>query len=284
MKYKVLFNPLSGNSRGKENADKLAALMPGDELEFVDLTAVTDYGAWFAALGADEGVILCGGDGTLNRFANDTENVDLPENLLYFGTGTGNDFLHDLGHAAGDAPVPVARYLKGLPKVTVNGVTRRFLNGIGYGIDGYCCEVGDELRKTPDKKINYTSIAIKGLLFHFKPVNARVTVDGTHAGFHKVWLAPTMFGRYYGGGMMPTPAQDRNAVPKQVSTMVLYGSGKLHTLMIFPGIFKGAHVKHEKNVRILTGREVCVEFNRPTALQIDGETVLGVTKYTVSVD
>ena len=31
-----------------------------------------------------------------------------------------------------------------------------------------------------------------------------------------------------------------------------------------------------------TGREVHVEFDRPTALQIDGETVTGVTEYTVT--
>lgn len=33
-------------------------------------------------------------------------------------------------------------------------------------------------------------------------------------------------------------------------------------------------------VDILKGREITVEFDRPTALQIDGETILGVTSYT----
>ena len=51
--------------------------------------------------------------------------------------------------------------------------------------------------------------------------------------------------------------------------------------MIFPSIFKGEHVKHTKQVEVLRGHEITVEFDRPTALQIDGETVLGVTSYTV---
>ena len=45
---------------------------------------------------------------------------------------------------------------------------RRFINGIGFGIDGYCCEVGDQLKAKSDKPVNYASIAIKGLLFHYK--------------------------------------------------------------------------------------------------------------------
>ena len=32
-----------------------------------------------------------------------------------------------------------------------------------------------------------------------------LVVDGTERVFKKVWIAPTMFGRRYGGGMMPTP-------------------------------------------------------------------------------
>ena len=32
-----------------------------------------------------------------------------------------------------------------LPQVSFGGDTYTFLNGIGYGIDGYCCEVGDAM-------------------------------------------------------------------------------------------------------------------------------------------
>ena len=36
-----------------------------------------------------------------------------------------------------------------------------------------------------------------------------MTVDGKTEKFRNVWLAPTMFGRFYGGGMIPTPEQNR---------------------------------------------------------------------------
>ena len=120
------------------------------------------------------------------------------------------------------------------------------------------------------------------MLFHYHTTNAVVTVDGVKHEYKKVWLAPTMNGRFYGGGMMPTPNQDRLSEDGTVSTMVLYGSGKLKTLIVFPSIFKGEHIKHKEMVEVLTGHEINVEFDRPTALQIDGETILGVTSYKVT--
>ena len=90
-----------------------------------------------------------------------------------------------------------------------------------------------------------------------------------------------MNGRYYGGGMMAAPGQDRLNPEHTVSVMVFRDKGKLGTLMIFPSIFKGEHVKYEKYVDIFNAKEVEVEFDRPTPLQIDGETILGVTSYKV---
>ena len=77
----------------------------------------------------------------------------------------------------------------------------------------------------------YTAIAINGLLFHYKPTNAVVTVDGeTH-----------------------TPAQRRLNPDGTISTMVMYGKGKLKTLTVFPSIFKGEHIRYNEMVEVLTG-------------------------------
>ena len=172
------------------------------------------------------------------------------------------------------------KYLADLPTVTVNSKSYRFLNGVGYGIDGYCCEIGDKMRAEGKTNINYAGIAIRGLLFHYRPTHAIVTVDGKRYDFNHVWLAPAMNGRFYGGGMMVTPEQKRLG-DGSLSVCIMYGSGKLKTLAVFPSIFKGEHVKHTEMVKVLTGHEIRVEFDRPTALQIDGETILGVTSYTV---
>ena len=169
MRYYVLFNPMAGSGHGKEAAEKIRAFYPDDELFFRDVTEMGNLPAFLDALAKDDAVILCGGDGTLNHFVNDLDGYAPQNPILLYGVGTGNDFMNDRDLPHDAAPFAINEYLTDLPTVTVNGMTKRFLNGIGYGIDGYCCEVGDALRETSDKPINYTSIAIKGLLFHYKP-------------------------------------------------------------------------------------------------------------------
>ncbi len=275
----VLQNPNAGHGRESSDLSRLSQTL-GGELEILDVTKISDFKAFLASLSPEDFLVLCGGDGTLNHFVNDCDGVEFENEVYYYPTGSGNDFAHECGKDREADPFPISKYLKNLPSVTVNGKNYRFINGIGYGIDGYCCEVGDQLRATSEKPVNYTSIAIKGLLFHYKPTNAKVTVDGVTRTYKKVWLAPTMKGKYYGGGMWPAPEQDRFDAEGNLSVMVWHGSGKLKTLMVFPSLFKGQHVKHTECIEILSGKEITVEYDRPTALQIDGETVLGVTSYT----
>ncbi len=281
-KQYIIFNPLSNNGRGEIQARALSEKLGGADLEFKDITKIADYSDFLSDVTEDDRLVICGGDGTLNRFINDTATLKLPASVYYYPTGSGNDFAKDIGITPESEPVCIDKYLCGLPHVYVNGMDRIFINGIGYGVDGYCCEVGDKLRQTSDKPVNYTSIAIKGLLFHYKRSDATVTADGVTKHFKNVWIAPTMHGRYYGGGMMPTPKQDRLNGKGKLSLMVMHGAGKLKTLMVFPSIFKGEHVAHTKMVEVIEGKDITVSFERPTALQIDGETVLGVTEYRVT--
>lgn len=271
----VLYNPLANNGRSRESVDELAKSL-GSDCTVCDMTQ--GYLEQLRSLGKEDTLIICGGDGTLNRFINETDDLPLSCDILYYASGSGNDFARDILLDRGAAPVSIKQYLCDLPSVEVNGKRYLFLNGVGYGIDGYCCEVGDRLRAIPGKKVDYTAIAIKGLLGKFKPKNATVTVDGVSHTYKKVWLAPTMNGRYYGGGMIATPEQDR-LEKDHLSVLVWHGSGSLKTLMLFPTIFKGEHIKHKKHVDILTGKEITVEFDAPCSLQIDGETILGVTSY-----
>ena len=281
MKTYIIYNPHAGTGNGATEAQKLTALYQGEVL-LQDMTKIESYAELLAPLRAEDQLLICGGDGTLNRFVNDTEGLEFPFDILYYAVGTGNDFLNDLGKKPGCEPFSIKQYLTDLPFVEVNGKTHRYLNGIGFGVDGYCCEVGDQLKEKSDKPVNYTAIAIKGLLFHYKPATATVTVDGKSYTYKKTWIAASMNGRYYGGGMNTAPAQDRLNDEGKLTLVVMHGSGKLKTLMVFPSIFKGEHVKHKEMVAIHRVHEVTVEFNMPTALQIDGETLTGVTSYTVS--
>ena len=281
MQY-IIYNPLANNRTGLAAAKAFLDGKIDEDVEYKDVTEISDLGAFVAGLTESDRVILAGGDGTINKFVNALSAAPTCA-VDYIATGSGNDFKNDVeirGELDGDF-IRLNKYIEDLPTVTVNGKTYKFINGIGYGIDGYCCEKGDELKAKSDKPVNYAGIAVKGLLFFFKPRNATVVVDGEQKTVKKVWLAPTMKGKFYGGGMMVAPEQDRSAEDKKVSLVVWHGTGKLATLMRFPKIFKGEHVKYEKMISIYKGSEITVRFDKPTALQIDGETVLGVTEYTV---
>lgn len=275
MSYYILFNPHAGDGTAEKTANILAERL-GAQDSVYDMTKIESYADLLTDRFAD--IIILGGDGTLNRFVNDTYEIGLENKIFLYPIGTGNDFLRDLGEENATSPVEVTKYLKNLPVCEIEGIKKFFINGVGYGIDGYCAEEGDRQKTLSDKKVNYTAIAIKGLLFKFKSRKATVTVDGEKYEFKKAWLSPCMNGRFYGGGMMPTPDQDRLNEEGNITTMLFHGLGKLGALMLFPKIFKGEHVKKQKKVAVLSGQEIIVEFDKPCAAQIDGETVPNVSK------
>ena len=279
MKY-LLFNEGTSNLKYKEEFEAVKATFENSTV--VNVKDI-DYKEFLSKLNPEDEAILFGGDGTLNYFINAVDGYEIKNNIYLYPLGTGNDFYFDICGNEAKHAVLINEYIKDLPYVYVNGMKRRFINGIGFGIDGYCCEVGDQLKAKSDKPVNYASIAIKGLLFHYKKLKAKVVVDGKEYNYKDVWLAPTMKGRYYGGGMRVAPEQDRKDEEKLVSSVVFRGKSRIGTLIVFPSIFKGEHVKHKKMVYILKGKEVEVTFDHPTALQIDGETVLNVTTYKVTI-
>lgn len=282
----VLFNPKAGSNKGKEKAQSLENYLLEKELVFHDLTEIEDQGDFLESLPEGDSIVLCGGDGTLNHFINEVfDQMDAEflkkREIFFYGAGSGNDFLNDINAKAEDGPILLNPYLEHLPRVEINGKIHYFINDVGMGIDGYVCQEGNRKRGETDKPINYTLIAVKGLLGAFRPVDAKVTIDGVTKEYHKVWMVPTMNGRFFGGGMMATPQQDRMNEGHKVSVLVFHGMSIIKTLLIFPTVFTGKHVKYTKYVEIKEAKEVEVEFSRPCPLQIDGETIRDISYYHV---
>lgn len=277
----LFYNPSARNGKAAEDLQLIKKTLDGQDVEIYAVTDIDDYVSVIDKIQPEDIVYIVGGDGTLNRFINDSTNLRILGDIFFYSAGTGNDFKHDVDSDNSLYRIRLNDYIRNLPTVTVGGVTYKFVNGIGFGIDGYCCEEGDRKRAAGRQDINYSAIAVKGCLFDFKPYGADITVDGETRHYDKVWLAPTMFGKYYGGGMKVAPEQDRNNPQHTVTNVVIHGTGRLKTLIRFAKIFSGEHTKYTDMVDIRTGHEVRVVFDRPCALQIDGETVKNVTEYTV---
>lgn len=280
-KVYVLYNPYAKSNTGKDEAKKLDNLLPDRERIYVDITKTENYNSFFASLCETDDVVISGGDGTLSRFANDIYGLNIKRPIYYFASGTGNDFAADLGKRKGEKPFLINEYIAYLPVVTIKGKSYRFLNGIGFGIDGYACEEGDKKRNA-GKKINYAKIVIKGLLYAFKPRTARITVDGKEYEYKNVWFAPTMKGRFYGGGFKMAPDQNRKS--GKVTSVTVHTANRFLIFPLLPSAIMGRHVKIKKYVTVLEGENITVRFNMPTALQVDGETFLNVEEYSVKAN
>lgn len=279
----LFYNSSAKNQAVNEELVLIREQLKNQNAKEYDVKQLSDCRSILMQTKTTDTIHIVGGDGTLNHFINDIATMEeLPE-IFYYPAGTGNDFSRDIYGMISSDRIRLNDYVKVLPTVTVNGKTMRFINGIGFGIDGYCCEEGDKQRAKGNKKINYTAIAIKGLLFKFKPRNAEVTVDGVTKKYKKVWLAPAMYGKYYGGGMMIAPNQDRMDPEHKLTSVVLYGTGKIKTLMRFSSIFTGEHVKYKDMMDFVTGKDIAVKFDGPCALQVDGETFSNVTEFSVNI-
>ena len=229
----------------------------------------------------EDRVIILGGDGTLNHQINSIPDLDnLPCDFYLYPSGTGNDFFNDVKDKqdAKTKLIKLNEYFFNLPYIEVKGKTYRFINGIGYGIDGECCKKAEEMKAKGEKDIDYAKITIGLLMNGFVAPKSIVKVDGKEIGtFKKTYISAAMNGKYYGGGMMVAPSQVRGS--NLLSSVVIHGRGKLGTLILFPTLFKGTHIKKKKAVSLVQGKTIEVSFDRPTALQIDGEAIPDVTSY-----
>lgn len=278
-KIYVLYNPKAGNNTG-ENESKKITMVSDYEVVYRDITSMDNYSEFFGALNESDSVIVAGGDGTLSYFADSICDVEIKNPVYYYAAGSGNDFFKDLNLKKGDGPVLLNSYIENLPVMTVNGRECRFVNGVGGGLDAYSCNAGNMLHKK-GKKANYVLSAIKGILYDYKPMNAIVTVDGKKREFKNVWFASVMKGRYFGGGIMLAPKQDRCL--EKLSAVIVHKAGRFRLLTIIPGAFEGKHVKYTEYVEIMEGSSISVEFDRPVPVQIDGETMSGVKNYGVEM-
>lgn len=103
--YTVLYNPYAGNGRGEENTRAIGDFLPGEKIDFHDMTKIEDYGN---SLGT------CPGDtGHPFRRRRDPEpfhkrhvGAGYPQDIYYYAAGSGNDFLRDLGRKPEDGPFP----------------------------------------------------------------------------------------------------------------------------------------------------------------------------------
>lgn len=282
-KYMILFNPLSQKGAGLKNAKKIERFFADAQFAYEDITKISDPVSFLKGVDAGTKVVLTGGDGTVSKMMDTLYKQELDRPLFYYGAGSGNDFLRDIGKSPKDPPFPINEYMEHLPLVKVNGLSLRFVNGVGLGLDGFCCEQVN-LAHQAGKEISYGTVALKGVLGQYKPVDAVVTVDGDRQEYKNVWLAPVMFGSYFGGGFKMAPAQSRNDPKRLVTSIVFHDVTRLSAPFKLLKVKSGGGEQMPEYASYRTGKHVIAEFSAPAPFQIDGENISNVSRYEVFAD
>ncbi len=277
----LLFNPKAKNAKTAEDLAMIHKALQSQQIREYNLTDYEDYKDILKNVKPDDTIYLVGGDGTLNRFINDMNTLSIACEVYFYSAGTGNDFKRDVDPENRVNRIKINKYIQKLPTVIINDKKYRFINGVGFGLDGYTCENIDIARQKNIIKNKYTKQAVTGVLFGYKPCSAKVTIDGVTKEYKKVWCASTMFGKYYGGGICVAPRQSRFNSNHTVTCVVLHSSSRLMLAARFSSIIKGKHAKYTKMVDFHTGHNIVVEFSKPCSLQMDGEVLKNVSRYEV---
>lgn len=279
----LLYNSLSSSLKGEGKSHEKACLLENrfPNLKEINLIGL-DHDAFIQNLKKDDVVIISGGDGTLNHFVNEIHGIDLPCDFYLVSNGTGNDFLNDnRDRADNDGLIKLNELLHNLPCVEVNGKSYRFFNGAGLGIDGDTCDEANKQKSKGKKKVNYVGIALKLILGNYKATTARVEINGKTLDIPDVFLASSMYGRYFGGGVLIAPNQDRTK--NKLTFIVAHVKGRIRTLLALNSVNAGKAAKLKDIINFIETDEVTVRFSVPHALQIDGEVIENVTEYKAYV-
>ncbi len=281
MEYAIFYNPHSCGGNGLKIAKEIETLMGEHTYTYYNILSHTPLNSVISSLPETTNVIITGGDGTLNSFINQIDDVD-SRSFYFYASGSGNDFVRDIGCKKRSKPILINKYIKNLPTANINGKPYKFINCVGSGMDGYCCAEVERVRKISKRRGNYLVAAIKALLYAYKPCDAYVVADGKEYTFKHTWLVPVMNGRFFGGGFMAAPKQDRLNNDNTLSLVAMHSKNFFKIVTAFLLIMKGKHTILKSMIDVIEGHEFSVKLSKTAFLQIDGETIPNVTEYTVS--
>lgn len=289
--YHVIINPAAKSGRGKQLWVQLESVFKeqGAAYQAHFTKQEKDAGRFAEELtkcGGTVRLLVCGGDGTLNEVLQGIHDLDAVE-LAYIPQGSANDFAKDFPEQ-GSPTERLRRILNrepyridvGLVKILAQDgkeYVRRFAGSSGIGYDAAVCEEVDRsalkryLNRLHLGKIAYLAIALKQLM-RLSQYPVQIMIDKER----KLEMKRCMFGvfmvhRYEGGGFMFCP--DADAFDGALDLCVAENLTRRKILRILPSAFSGKHVRYEREIHMLRGKEIVVRAKEPMYFHVDGEVV-----------
>lgn len=257
----LFYNPLAGSGQIHEDLEVMEFILD-DPCVCCDMTKPETYGETLFQMSDEDYLVICGGDGTLNRFVNLTRDLRLSRQIYWYPVGQHNDFARDHNRGYGCNPFPVTDQLKKLPVFSTENRKTLFLTGILYHPNATF------RRTSPHKKRYHESVIVSAW------------VDGQPQRYERVQFAAVMYGKHCCGGMVPDSNRDRK--DGDLSCVVIHNCGKLKAGYLLRKLEK--HRKIQSGcLSISRGIQIRLSFDRPVSLLADGEEQPGIRMLTACV-
>lgn len=211
-----------------------------------------------------------GGDGTVNEIVNGIAGTDASLGII--PTGSGNDFVRSFIKEKMDIKDMIVRTINGEDKnIDLARVNEKYyINISSVGFDANVVYNADKFKKVPGitGSMAYL-ISIIYTIFLKKVCDVRIDIDGKKIE-QKLILAAIANGRYYGGGIIPTP--DAKIDDGLLDICLVRDISRIKMFSLFPKYIKGQH-EQLKQVSFYKARKISIESKDMLCLNIDGEIV-----------
>ncbi len=265
----LLSNPYSGGGKGQRLKNQVIEILRDKHQDFYDFSGQDQASARenlrLIRESELQGLIVIGGDGTINMAVQSLAKSNLP--LAVIPAGTGNDFARTLGLDLKDPIKNLDTYLNSPASVIDVGVVgdRYFVQILSTGFDSLVNERANALPLIKGR-MKY-NIAIILELLKFQPKKYHFVVDGVSFET-KAMLIAVANGNCYGGGMLISPKS--NPQDGILDIMILGPVSKLEFIKVFPKVYRGAHISHPA-VKFISGKRV--EIKSEAIAYADGERI-----------
>lgn len=271
--FYLLYNPLAHGGKASKYLAKVQKIYQKKKIdtEVYSVLEIKDYQKEVVdKLTKDDGLVIIGGDGTLNSLFELINFKKVPCKIYLYRAGSGNDFAR--GHKG--RLFEITQEVKDVPYSYVNGQHRYFINGTGIGMDAAVCKAVNDC----NKKEGYLKTAYKTFK-KFKPYHLEIEVDGEVKVFENVFFFTVMNGKYFGGGMKIAPKAKRN--DDHLDVIVIHAKSFRRILPFVPLVFLGWHLPFKKLVTYFTAKDVKLIKATYNVSQADGEVTAGVESFEV---
>ena len=280
MRWRIIANPAAGKGRTRQWVPRLAEALRarGDEvaLSFTEGRSSAETWAREAATGGLDGVVACGGDGTVHQTINGLMHGSFgrqPPLLGLLPMGRCDDFALALGISRRNPRQAIEVILAGNRRTVDLGWAggRYFSIVSSLGFDAEVSAYVDEGRHPGFLRGTIAYLyAVLVKLFRYREVTVSLKGDfGEYKG--PIFLAATGNAPYYGGGMKVLPQADMT--DGWLDLCLVKSVRRVEVVLMLSRVFTGGHLSHS-SVSMHRVRRLEIDAPEQLWLWADGERMV----------